>query len=54
MYIAGDPYSLHVAQIKFAEGDDLNFLVYRFYDAKPDSGFQGTNYVTEDGITSKR
>ncbi|RDX45048.1 hypothetical protein OH76DRAFT_1026213, partial [Lentinus brumalis] len=40
--------------IKFAEGDDLNFLVYRFYDAKPDSGFQGTNYVTEDGITSKR
>ncbi|KAI0635612.1 hypothetical protein C8Q77DRAFT_1098504 [Trametes polyzona] len=34
--------------IKFAEGEDLNFLVYNFYDAPPDPGFEAPMYVTAD------
>lgn len=42
------------AQLKYKQGEDLNVLVYRFYDAPPDPGFAGPNYVTPDNTYPKR
>ncbi|KAI8986636.1 hypothetical protein BD414DRAFT_378495, partial [Trametes punicea] len=43
--------------IHFHEGEDLNFLVYRFYDSPPADGFQGLNFITGDynvGVPRRR
>ena len=41
-------------QVRFRQGDDLNMLVYRFYDEKPDPGFKGDNFVSTASISPKR
>ncbi|EIW57275.1 uncharacterized protein TRAVEDRAFT_125185 [Trametes versicolor FP-101664 SS1] len=47
----GDDYA---RTLKYKQGEDLNVLVYRFYDAPPDPGFAGPNYVTPDNTYPKR
>ena len=43
-----------VSQIKFKTGEDLNFLVYHFYNQQPDPDFKGVNFVSSNGIALKR
>lgn len=42
------------AQIKFEEGDNLNHLVYKFFDGQAPSSHPGPNYVTQDSLSPKR
>ncbi|KAH9902737.1 hypothetical protein C8Q73DRAFT_661694 [Cubamyces lactineus] len=39
----GDDYA---RTVKFTEGQDLNLLVYQFYNAPPDADYEGPNFVT--------
>ncbi|TBU28320.1 hypothetical protein BD311DRAFT_722829 [Dichomitus squalens] len=42
----------HIA--KFKKGENLNLLVYRFYNQRPDLGFEGVNFVSPVAIASTR
>ena len=41
-------------QVKFTEGQDLNLLVYQFYNAPPDADYDGPNFVTPHKPALKR
>ncbi|OJT05521.1 hypothetical protein TRAPUB_455 [Trametes pubescens] len=45
---------MHFGQLKFKQGEDLNLLVHRFYDAPPDPEFTSPNYVTPGNSYPKR
>ncbi|THH31287.1 hypothetical protein EUX98_g2901 [Antrodiella citrinella] len=41
-------------QIKFQEGDDLNHIVFEFYNELAPAGYLGPNYVNQDALAPKR
>ncbi|KAJ3540932.1 hypothetical protein NM688_g6158 [Phlebia brevispora] len=43
-----------IRTIKFKAGEDLNLLVYCFYNAETDSNFSGVNFVSADKVVTKR
>ncbi|KAI0663900.1 hypothetical protein C8Q70DRAFT_953537 [Cubamyces menziesii] len=47
----GDDYA---RTVKFTEGQDLNLLVYQFYNAPPDADYDGPNFVTPHKPALKR
>ncbi|KAF7797948.1 hypothetical protein EIP86_009155 [Pleurotus ostreatoroseus] len=42
----------HKHTIKFSKGQDMNVLLYSFYDSIPDPKFTGVNFVSSDGVVS--
>ncbi|TCD68698.1 hypothetical protein EIP91_009982 [Steccherinum ochraceum] len=43
-----------LSKIQFREGDDLNAAVFAFYNTTTPPDYPGYNYVTTDGLISKR
>lgn len=41
-------------QVKFNKGDDLNLVVFRFYEEKVPNTYPGQNYVSADGLIRRR
>ncbi|ETW81197.1 hypothetical protein HETIRDRAFT_169954 [Heterobasidion irregulare TC 32-1] len=44
----------HATKLKFSLGDDLNMLIFEFYDAKVPSDYKGTNFVSVEALSPRR
>ena len=44
----------HATKLKFSLGDDLNLLIFEFYDAKVLSNYKGTNFVSVEALSPRR
>ncbi|KIM72152.1 hypothetical protein PILCRDRAFT_745776 [Piloderma croceum F 1598] len=55
LYLPDNYHQTHgESKTRFRQGDDLNYIVYAFYEQKVDSDYPGVNYVARDGICIKR
>ena len=43
-----------VVQVKFDKGDDLNLMVFAFYEERVPDTYPGQNYVSSDGLIRRR
>ena len=41
-------------QVKFNKGDDLNLIVFEFYEERVPDTYPGQNFVSSDGLIRRR
>lgn len=51
--VGTEPYASGV-QVKFNKGDDLNLIVFEFYEERVPDTYPGQNFVSSDGLIRRR